>query len=53
MPLYGLDSAESNSTKLSDLQLARRDAEDFEKLAALVKPSIVVVESVDRVELES
>ena len=52
VPLYGLDSAESNSTKLSDLQLARRDAEDFEKLAALVKPSIVVVESVDRVGRE-
>ena len=51
-PLWGIDSTESNSTKLSDLQLARRDAEDFEKLAALVKPSIVVVESVDRVGRE-
>ena len=46
------EQIESNSSNLSDLQLARRDAEDFENLAALVKPSIVIVESVDRVGRE-
>lgn len=42
------EKKDSNTTKLSELQLAKRDAEDFENLAALIKPSIVVVESVDR-----
>ena len=32
--------------------MAKREAQDFEKLAALVKPSVVVVESVDRVGRE-
>ena len=39
---------DSNSTNLSELEIAKKNAEDFEKLAALVKPSIVVIESVDR-----
>ena len=50
--LNAKDAIESNSSNLSELQLAKRDAEDFENLAALVKPSIVIVESVDRVGRE-
>ena len=44
--LAEVEKTESNSSSLTDLQLAKRDAEDFEKLAALIKPSIVVVEGV-------
>ena len=43
---------ETNSSTLSELELAKRDAEDFEKLAKLVKPSVVVIESVDRLGRE-
>ena len=43
---------DSNSTNLSELEIAKKNAEDFEKLAALVKPSIVVIESVDRLGRE-
>lgn len=47
-----LPAKDDNSTSLSELELAKRDAEDFEKLAKLVKPSVVVVESVDRLGRE-
>ena len=40
--------AESNSSKLSELELAKKDAKDFKNLASLIKPSVVVIESVDR-----
>ena len=40
--------AENNSSKLSELELAKRDAKDFKNLASLIKPSVVVIESVDR-----
>ena len=43
---------DANASILSDLELAKRDAEDFEKLAKLVKPSVVVIESVDRLGRE-
>lgn len=43
---------DQNASKLSELELAKRDAEDFEKLAKLVKPSVVVIESVDRLGRE-
>lgn len=43
---------DDNSTTLSELDLAKRDAEDFAKLAKLVKPSVVVIESVDRLGRE-
>ena len=39
---------ETNSTSLSELELAKRDAKDFKNLATLIKPSVVVIESVDR-----
>lgn len=39
---------ENNSSKLSELELAKRDAKDFKNLASLIKPSVVVIESVDR-----
>ena len=39
---------DDNSSTLSELDLAKRDAEDFAKLAKLIKPSVVVIESVDR-----
>ena len=39
---------ESNSSKLSELELAKKDAKDFKNLASLIKPSVVVIESVDR-----
>ena len=39
---------DNNSSKLSELQLAKRDAKDFKNLASLIKPSVVVIESVDR-----
>ena len=39
---------ETNSSKLSELELAKRDAKDFKNLASLIKPSVVVIESVDR-----
>jgi regulator of sirC expression with transglutaminase-like and TPR domain len=42
------DETENNSSKLSELELAKRDAKDFKKLASLIKPSVVVIESVDR-----
>ena len=48
-PVIGKDD---NSSTLSELELAKRDAEDFEKLAKLVKPSVVVIESVDRLGRE-
>ena len=48
-PAFGKDD---NSSTLSELELAKRDAEDFEKLAKLVKPSVVVIESVDRLGRE-
>ena len=41
-----------NSSDLSELQLAKQDAENFEKLVKLIKPSIVVIESVDRIGRE-
>jgi len=44
--------AESNSTQLSVLQKAKIESTDFENLAAKIKPSIVVIESVDRVGQE-
>ena len=40
--------ADQNTTELSELDLAKRDAQDFRKLAELIKPSVVVIESVDR-----
>ena len=40
--------SENNSSKLSELELAKRDAKDFKNLASLIKPSVVVIESVDR-----
>jgi len=39
---------ETNSTSLSELELAKRDAKDFKNLATLIRPSVVVIESVDR-----
>ena len=51
-PFHGLEAKEENATKLSELALAKREAQDFEKLAALIKPSVVVIESVDRVGRE-
>ncbi len=39
---------ETNSPKLSKLEWAKRNAYDFEHLASLTEPSVVVVESVDR-----
>ncbi|MBT3636454.1 MAG: hypothetical protein HN531_05920 [Opitutae bacterium] len=48
-PVIGKDD---NSSTLSELELAKRDAEDFAKLAKLVKPSVVVIESVDRLGRE-
>ena len=44
---YG-NKADSNSSKLSELELAKKDAKDFKNLASLIKPSVVVIESVDR-----
>ena len=43
---------DDNSSTLSELDLAKRDAEDFAKLAKLVKPSVVLIESVDRLGRE-
>ena len=43
---------DDNASTLSELDLAKRDADDFAKLAKLVKPSVVVIESVDRVGRE-
>ena len=40
--------SDNNSTQLSELELAKRDAKDFKNLATLIKPSVVVIESVDR-----
>ena len=39
---------ENNSSRLTELELAKRDAKDFKNLASLIKPSVVVIESVDR-----
>ena len=39
---------ENNSSMLTELELAKRDAKDFKNLASLIKPSVVVIESVDR-----
>ena len=36
----------------SSLQRAKNESKDFERLAALVKPSVVVIESVDRIGRE-
>ncbi len=47
-----LAAQDNNASTPTELALAKREAEDFEKLAALVKPSVVVVESVDRVGRE-
>ena len=47
-----LAAQDKNASTPSELALAKREAQDFEKLAALVKPSVVVVESVDRVGRE-
>ena len=44
---YG-NKTEVNSSKLSELELAKKDAKDFKNLASLIKPSVVVIESVDR-----
>jgi len=52
LPLAPLVGKDDNSSTLSELELAKRDAEDFEKLAQLVKPSVVVIESVDRMGRE-
>ena len=41
-------ATESNSSKLSELELAKKNAKDFKNLASLIKPSVVVIESVDR-----
>jgi regulator of sirC expression with transglutaminase-like and TPR domain len=46
--LISLVAEETNSTSLSELELAKRDAKDFKNLATLIKPSVVVIESVDR-----
>lgn len=43
---------DDNSSTLSELELAKRDAEDFANLAKLIKPSVVVIESVDRLGRE-
>lgn len=51
-PILADKKLDSNSTKLSELQIAKKEAKDFEKLASLVKPSIVVIESVDRLGRE-
>ena len=48
-PLFGKADNDTNTSELSDLQLAKRDAEDFEKLAQLIKPSVVIIDSVDRI----
>jgi len=48
-PLFGKVKNDTNSSGLSELQLAKRDAEDFEKLAQLIKPSVVIIDSVDRI----
>ena len=48
-PLFGKINNDTNSSGLSELQLAKRDAEDFEKLAQLIKPSVVIIDSVDRI----
>ena len=37
-PFQGLEAKEENATKLSELALAKREAQDFEKLAALISP---------------
>ena len=46
--LINAAAEETNSTGLSELDLAKRDAKDFKDLATLIKPSVVVIESVDR-----
>jgi S1-C subfamily serine protease/regulator of sirC expression with transglutaminase-like and TPR domain len=48
----GQEIDDLNLSKLSTLQLAKQEAEDFENLVKLIKPSIVVVESVDRIGRE-
>lgn len=42
------NASDNNSSKLTELDLAKRDAKDFKNLAASIRPSIVVIESVDR-----
>lgn len=42
------NASENNSSKLTELDLAKRDAKDFKNLAASIRPSVVVIESVDR-----
>ena len=44
--------SEINSSMDSSLQRAKNESKDFERLAALVKPSVVVIESVDRIGRE-
>ena len=46
--LINAAAEETHSTGLSELELAKRDAKDFKDLATLIKPSVVVIESVDR-----
>ena len=48
----GQEIDDLNLSKLSSLEQAKREAEDFENLVKLIKPSIVVVESVDRIGRE-
>ena len=51
-PLSGEIDPDSNSSNLSELQLAKRDAKGFEKLAKLIKPSVVIIDSVSRIDRE-
>ena len=51
-PLSGEIDPDSNSSNLSELQLAKRDAKGFEKLAQLIKPSVVIIDSVSRIGRE-
>ncbi len=46
--VFSRPQGENNSSNLTKLELAKRDADDFESLASLTMPSVVVVESVDR-----
>ena len=39
---------ETKASELSKLELAKKDADEFQNLASQTKPSVVVVESVDR-----
>ena len=52
IPLYGRVEHDLNASKSTDLQLAKRDSKGFENLTELIKPSIVIIDSVDRIGRE-